>query len=46
MRRIYYPLQVKVGITDKDGQPRYGFHALRHACASLMIEQGWPVKKI
>lgn len=46
MRRIYYPLQLEAGITDRDGKPKYGFHALRHACSSLMIEQGWPVKKI
>ncbi len=46
MRRVFYPLQVKAGITDRDGKPKFGFHALRHACASLMIEQGWPVKKI
>jgi integrase len=46
MRRIYYPLQLKAGITDTGGKPKYGFHALRHACASLMIEQGWPVTKI
>jgi len=26
-------------------QPPYNFHALRHAAASLFIEQGWPPKK-
>jgi len=46
MRRIFYPLQEKAGVVGKDGKAKYGFHALRHACASLMIEQGWPVKKI
>jgi integrase len=46
MRRIYGPLQVAAGIVDGEGKAKYGFHALRHACASLMIEQGWPVKKI
>ena len=46
MRRIYHPLELKAGITDKDGKPKYDFDALRHACASLMIEQGRPVKKI
>jgi integrase len=36
----------------KDGQPllrpvpRYTFHALRHAAASLFIEQGWSPKKV
>ncbi len=46
VRRVFYPLQVAAGIVGRDGKPKYGFHALRHACASLMIEQGWPVKKI
>jgi integrase len=46
MRRVFYPLQVKTGITGRDGKPKFGFHALRHTCATLMIEQGWPVKKI
>ncbi len=27
-------------------QPKYGFHALRHACASLLISQGWQPKRI
>lgn len=26
--------------------PRFSLHALRHAAASLFIEQGWPPKKI
>lgn len=37
---------------DKAGQPiidavhRYSFHALRHACASLFIEEGWTPKRV
>lgn len=46
MRRVFYPLQVSHGIVDRDGKASYGFHALRHAAASMMIEQEWPVKKI
>jgi len=37
---------VKAGIVDARGEPKYGFHALRHFAASMMIEQGWPPKKI
>lgn len=38
--------------TDESGKPvfkvvpKYGLHALRHACASLWIEQGFNMKKI
>lgn len=46
MRRVFYPLQVEAGMVTRDGKPKYGFHALRHAAASMMIEQAWPVKKI
>lgn len=35
---------------DKVGRPmiraKYGLHALRHACASLLIDQGWLPKRI
>lgn len=46
MRRIFYPLEKETGLFGKDGKPKYGFHALRHFAASMMIEQGWPPKKI
>ncbi|MEE8453886.1 MAG: tyrosine-type recombinase/integrase [Limibaculum sp.] len=46
MRRVFYPLQEAVGIVDGSGKAKYGFHALRHAAASMMIEQKWPAKKI
>jgi integrase len=26
--------------------PKYGLHALRHAAASLFIEEGWSAKKL
>ncbi|MEO0921015.1 MAG: tyrosine-type recombinase/integrase, partial [Pseudomonadota bacterium] len=28
------------------GTPRFSLHAMRHAAASLFIEQGWPPKRI
>lgn len=46
LRRVFKPIQVAAGIVDGAGEPKYGFHALRHFAASLMIEQGWPPKKI
>jgi integrase len=33
-------------IVNDDGKPRFSFHAIRHATASLFIEQGWTPKKI
>ena len=39
-------------VSDKDGNPiiddvpLYNFHSLRHAAASLFIEQGWSPKKL
>lgn len=44
--RIFTPLMLKCGIVDGEGKPRFSLHALRHAAASLFIEQGWPPKKI
>lgn len=44
--RIFKPLMVGCGIVDGEGAPRFSLHALRHAAASLFIEQGWPPKKI
>jgi len=37
---------VNNGIVDSRGQSKFGIHALRHAAASLFIEQGWNPKKI
>lgn len=44
------PIQIAAGITrmHDDGRTvaKYGMHALRHACASLQIEQGNNPKRI
>ena len=44
--RIYKPMLVSNGIVDELGNAKFGIHALRHAAASLFIEQGWNPKKI
>ena len=44
--RIFKPLMLECGIVDSEGAPRFSLHAMRHAAASLFIEQGWPPKKI
>jgi integrase len=54
-RHCWGPLQRRAGLSDVVGQdangvdirvPRLTFHALRHAAASLFIEQGWTPKKV
>ena len=45
-KRVYRPLLIECGITDGQGAPKYNLHALRHAAASLFIEQGWTPKKV
>lgn len=44
--RVFRPLMIKCGIVDENGKPRFSLHSLRHAAASLFIEQGWPPKKV
>jgi integrase len=44
--RVFKPTLVNNGIVDSHGQSKYGTHALRHAAASLFIEQRWNPKKI
>jgi integrase len=44
--RGFYALQIEAGITGKDGKPKYGLHALRHFCASWLIEQGFSPKRL
>lgn len=44
--RVFKPMLVALEITDDDGNARFGIHSLRHAAASLFIEQGWNPKKI
>ncbi|MEI9986150.1 MAG: site-specific integrase [Aliidongia sp.] len=54
-QHCWRPLQRKLGIVktvgqDADGnpieRPRFTFHSLRHAAASMFIEQGWTPKKV
>jgi integrase len=45
-QRGFEPLQVAAGVIAADGTAKYGMHALRHACASLWIEQGMNPKRI
>ncbi|NKX43995.1 tyrosine-type recombinase/integrase [Roseicyclus persicicus] len=44
--RVFRPMLIENGITDEAGAAKFGIHALRHAAASLFIEQGWNPKKI
>lgn len=44
--RIFKPMLVENGIVDGAGEPKFAVHSLRHAAASLFIEQGWNPKKI
>ena len=44
--RVFKPMLVREGIVDEAGKPKFAIHALRHAAASLFIEQGWNAKKI
>lgn len=44
--RIFKPMLIANGIVDSGGAPKFGIHALRHAAASLFIEQKWNPKKI
>jgi integrase len=47
VKRVWGPLQRRCGLTDDTGKPRYGFHALRHAAASLFIAHlGWTPKRV
>jgi integrase len=46
VKRVFGPLQLDSGIVDAEGRPKYGIHSLRHAAASLFIEQGWTAKKV
>lgn len=44
--RGFVPLLKTAKIVDRAGKPRFTFHALRHAAASLFIEQGWSPKRV
>lgn len=53
-KQCWRPLQLQNGMVKPgsrspetpDGQPLYTFHSLRHAAASLFIEQGWSPKRV
>ena len=40
------PIQKAAGIISEGRTPKYGMHALRHAAASLFIEQGFTAKRV
>jgi integrase len=40
------PLQKAAGIIAEGSKPKYGMHSLRHAAASLFIEQGFTPKRV
>ena len=40
------PIQMAAGVVSGKGGAKYGLHALRHACASLWIENGMNPKRI
>lgn len=44
--RGFGPIQVTAGVISAMGAAKYGMHALRHACASLWIENGMNPKRI
>jgi integrase len=47
INRFWLPLQIKAGMTTDTGTAKYGFHALRHAAASLFIAHlGWTPKRV
>jgi integrase len=45
-RRGLGAVQWSAGITADPNHPKYGLHALRHAAASLFIEQGFSPKRV
>ncbi|MGI9450575.1 MAG: tyrosine-type recombinase/integrase, partial [Geminicoccaceae bacterium] len=46
INRCLFPIQYECGILGADGKPKYGLHALRHFCASFLIDQGFSSKRI
>jgi integrase len=47
IKRVWNPLQIACGIMSADGKAMYGFHAVRHAAASLFIAHlGWTPKRV
>jgi integrase len=46
LNRGFWPLQVACGMVGPDGGAKYSLHALRHAAASLFIDQGMNPKRV
>lgn len=44
--RGFYALQRAAAVVDGEGRVKYGLHALRHFCASWLIEQGFSPKRL
>jgi integrase len=44
--RGFVPLQIKAGVVDAKGAPKYSLHSLRHFAASWLIEQGFQPKRL
>jgi integrase len=45
--RAWAPLQIRCGLVTASGKPRYSFHTLRHAAASLFIKYlNWSPKRL
>jgi integrase len=45
-RRVWRPLQKKIGLVDAAGEPLFNFHTLRHFFASWAIERGFTPKRL
>jgi integrase len=46
-KRYFGPLLVEAGVVKAgNSTAKYTFHTLRHAAASMFIEQGWQSKKV
>jgi integrase len=46
LRDCWFKLQRRIGMVRQNGKPKYKFHSLRHFYASIMIEQGTPIKRL
>ena len=47
VHQFWEPIQKERGLTLDTGEPKYGFHSLRHAAASLFIAHlGWTPKRV
>jgi len=44
--RGFEMVQIKAGVVDNNGKPKYHFHSLRHFCASWLIEQNFSPKRL